>query len=133
MLNSKNHGVPQNRERIIIVGHLRGTPRPEVFPFSGDFYEDNRVIGQELAPTLDANYYKGWSPSGQQGKMRQHVMSDRRVRKLTPVECERIQAFPDGWTSFGHDGKPISNSQRYKMCGNAVTTNVIRDVFKRIV
>src|SRR3990167_6083062 len=31
VLNSKNHGVPQNRERVFIVGHLRGTPRPEVF------------------------------------------------------------------------------------------------------
>jgi DNA (cytosine-5)-methyltransferase 1 len=30
--NSKNHGVPQNRERVFIVGHLRGTPRPEIFP-----------------------------------------------------------------------------------------------------
>ena len=32
VLNSKNHGVPQNRERVFIVGHLRGTSRPEVFP-----------------------------------------------------------------------------------------------------
>jgi len=32
VLNSKNFGVPQNRERVYIVGHLRGTPRPEVFP-----------------------------------------------------------------------------------------------------
>lgn len=36
VLNSKNHGVPQNRERIFIVGHLGGTPRPEVFPFGQD-------------------------------------------------------------------------------------------------
>jgi len=36
VLNSKNFGVPQNRERVFIVGHLRGTSRPEVFPFSND-------------------------------------------------------------------------------------------------
>lgn len=35
VLNSKNFGVPQNRERVFIVGHLRGTPRPEVFPIGG--------------------------------------------------------------------------------------------------
>src|SRR5574343_623647 len=33
VLNSKNHGVPQNRERVFIIGQLRGTSRPEVFPF----------------------------------------------------------------------------------------------------
>lgn len=36
VLNSKNHGVPQNRERVFIVGHLGGTPRPEVFPLGQD-------------------------------------------------------------------------------------------------
>lgn len=52
-----------------------------------------------------------------------------RVRRLTPVECERLQGFPDGWTEFGVDGEPISNTQRYKCLGNAVTTNVITHIF----
>ena len=47
------------------------------------------------------------------------------VRKLTPVECERLQGFPDNWTRYGKDGEEISDTQRYKCCGNAVTTNVI--------
>ena len=47
------------------------------------------------------------------------------VRKLTPVECERLQGFEDGWTEYGNDGEEISDTQRYKCCGNAVTTNVI--------
>jgi DNA (cytosine-5)-methyltransferase 1 len=47
------------------------------------------------------------------------------VRKLTPVECERLQGFPDNWTKYGKDDKQISDTQRYKCCGNAVTTNVI--------
>lgn len=53
------------------------------------------------------------------------VTNDYRIRKLTPVECERLQAFPDGWTEFGKDGERISDTQRYKCCGNAVTTSVI--------
>lgn len=48
-----------------------------------------------------------------------------RIRKLTPLECERLQAFPDNWTKYGKDGEIISNTQRYKCCGNAVTTTVI--------
>lgn len=50
-------------------------------------------------------------------------------RRLTPLECERLQAFPDRWTEKGltEQGKvvPISDTQRYKMLGNAVTTSVI--------
>lgn len=50
---------------------------------------------------------------------------DYRIRKLTPRECERLQAFPDDWTKYGKDGELISDTQRYKCCGNAVTTTVI--------
>jgi len=42
------------------------------------------------------------------------------VRRLLPVECERLQGYPDGWTEFGHDGKPISDTRRYQMLGNSV-------------
>ena len=63
---------------------------------------------------------------------------DYRIRKLTPRECERLQAFPDDWTRYGKDGEEISDTQRYKCIGNAVTTTVIsylinemfREVFK---
>ena len=48
-----------------------------------------------------------------------------RIRRLTPRECERLQGFPDDWTKYGVDGEIISDTQRYKCCGNAVTTTVI--------
>lgn len=47
------------------------------------------------------------------------VANTSTVRRLTPVECERLQGFPDGWT------ESVSDSQRYKQMGNAVTVNVI--------
>lgn len=47
-------------------------------------------------------------------------------RKLTPIECERLQTFPDDWT----DG--ISNSQRYKALGNSWTVDVITHIFKSL-
>jgi site-specific DNA-cytosine methylase len=51
-----------------------------------------------------------------------------RIRRLTPVECERLQGFPDGWTERGVDEGgnmvEISDTQRYRMMGNAVTVPV---------
>ena len=53
------------------------------------------------------------------------VDRDYRIRKLTPKECERLQAFPDCFTLYGKDGERISDTQRYKCLGNAVTTSVV--------
>ena len=59
------------------------------------------------------------------------------VRRLTPVECERLQGFPDNWTSFGinENGKEIkqSDESRYKQLGNAVTVNVTEWIANRLV
>jgi len=51
---------------------------------------------------------------------------------LTPIECERLQGFPDNWTQYGKSGE-ISDTQRYKMCGNAVTVDVVEAVAKNII
>ena len=45
-------------------------------------------------------------------------------RKLTPLECERLQTVPDGYT------KSVSNTQRYKMLGNGFTVDVIKHILK---
>jgi DNA (cytosine-5)-methyltransferase 1 len=59
------------------------------------------------------------------------------MRRLTCVECERLQGFPDNWTQYGLTAAgeqiELSNTQRYKTLGNAVTTNVIAAVGKLIV
>ncbi len=55
------------------------------------------------------------------------VQTDLRIRRLTPTECERLQGFPDGWTARGVNG-PISDTQRYKCLGNAVTVNVVEGI-----
>lgn len=58
------------------------------------------------------------------------------IRRLTPVECERLQGYSDNYTSQGKDPEgnivKISDSQRYKLCGNSVTTNVIRAIAEKI-
>ncbi len=49
------------------------------------------------------------------------------IRRLTPTECERLQGFPDGWT------EGISDTQRYKCLGNAVTVNVIEAIAEKLL
>ena len=216
VLNSKNFGVPQNRERVFIIGHLRGEPRRKVFPLgkNGKLYTKSRG---HISSTITSRYYKQGrsdpyivsqlkeitkaSPQGYRvydhtgiattlagnagglgaktglylisnaskrefkwkeisgavcsrdykepklvllpkisqalqtdGMLRQgssfgtnNPQSSRSIRKLTPLECERLQNFPDGYT-FG-----LSNTQRYKTLGNAVTVSVIQAIAKRIL
>jgi DNA (cytosine-5)-methyltransferase 1 len=54
------------------------------------------------------------------------IESENRTRYLTPVECERLQGFPDNWT------EGLSDSARYNQMGNAVTVNVAEWVAKNI-
>ena len=51
------------------------------------------------------------------------------VRRLTPVECERLQGFPDNWTRIEWNGKPeeqCPNGRRYKAIGNSMAVPVMR-------
>ncbi len=65
------------------------------------------------------------------------VQSDGIIRRLTPVEYERLQGFPDGYTEHGINSKgrktKISDSQRYKCLGNAVSVPVIKAVAMRLL
>ena len=58
------------------------------------------------------------------------IEEDYRIRRLTPTECERLQGFPDGWTRYGKNDEVISDTQRYKCLGNAVTTYVVEYIIK---
>lgn len=57
------------------------------------------------------------------------------VRRLTPMECERLQGFPDDWTKIPYRGKPASecpDAPRYKACGNSMAVPVMRWIGERI-
>lgn len=256
VFNSKFFGVPQNRERVFIVGNLAGESRPEILPFrendkkiagevpakgiqqtaqcmtarqytswNGNFLEDgtikcltagahsgglhdsmtwlhqqDRVYDSDgISPTLQTSaggrhipmiaekmnyiklgkvydngdvaqanrvYLKNGIITSIRGNTRTKVY-DKAIRRLTPIECERLQGFPDNWTKYGyspekakHDKKgfytkesiwnfkllrrfkrkvrhnkplvEISDTQRYKMLGNAVTVNVIKAIGERL-
>ena len=204
-LNSKNFGVPQNRERIFIVGHLRGHPRPKVFPigrsyakdsvqYRGEQDQEQGVWGESSLTigTLCHRLYKGDTNNfylagqiraeaghdtqsaglGRQSaglghpadglvravltpakekkrqrgrRMKEHnepaftltaqdrhgLMVGSKLRRLTPLECERLQSLPDNWTRWYSDGSEVPDSQRYERCGRAVTVNVIYEIAKR--
>ena len=175
LLNTKWF-LPQNRERVYLVGYTSNKSGGQIFPITREsngtiknnkikigsartrkymnqpqkleirndnstntltsVQKDNYVLGyyrdrkgkvvsrhkKKLANTLHAS-------SGSGNNTDQFINS---IRKLTPLECERLQGFPDDWTKFGTEGL-ISNTQRYKMCGNAVTVDVVEAVGKQIL
>ena len=115
-------------------------------------------VGVGVAQTLDTACNQGvvaWSKPGRENGRVEHriktdefntlstgegcgnqstknfVSKESRIRRLTPVECERLQGFPDNWTKYGINGE-ISDTQRYKMMGNAVSVPVVKAVGKQI-
>lgn len=54
------------------------------------------------------------------------------VRRLTPIECERLQGFPDGHTLVEYRGRPVANGHRYKAIGNSMAVPVMRWIGERI-
>lgn len=90
--------------------------------------------GHEAQNVYDKN---GLAPSVREmhGKVTKTLL-DTGIRRLTPKECERLQGFPDDWTKFGnYDGneKIISDSQRYKLLGNAVSVPVVKAIGERLL
>ncbi len=65
------------------------------------------------------------------------VEFDGKIRRLTPLECERLMSWEDEWTRFGIDEKgnkvEISDSQRYKMTGNGVVSNVVKWIIENVI
>lgn len=189
VLNSKNFGVPQNRERVFIIGHLRTRRAEAIFPVGESntiFNKKDRNkqkrrkrIQSEVLPTIDSrvgalrNSGEPYILSNPHGfndgglkkipNIRESAIQNEiiiydghhkqfteqlgtltgrenrtdtnwligndnfNLRRLTPVECERLQGFPDGWTAG------VSDTQRYKQLGNAVTVNVIQTIGEKIL
>ena len=189
LLNTK-WVLPQNRERIYLIGHLAGRSQPGVFPITeddcaprkektyqfqaklsetlkanGNMNADDTYIIPKTASTLTGGGHSGGLHSdmtiiqinpykesgGKQPYQQNRVFDEKgispaltrhnsdyaisRMRRLTEIECERLQGFPDNWTQYGNyngDIKPIARTQRYKLIGNAVTVDIVELIAKRL-
>lgn len=60
------------------------------------------------------------------------LLTPTQVRRLTPLECERLQAFPDGYTAVPFRGKPMADGPRYKALGNSMCVNVMHWIGQQI-
>jgi DNA (cytosine-5)-methyltransferase 1 len=156
LLDSQFFDVPQRRERVFIVGSARVGGAAEVLALADRCEGDplpSRETRKEAArgvrgftPSQFANYRQGVGTlranGGDLGGGSETLVVEPRkvtlkggkqatmpvVRKLTPVECERMHGFPDGWTAVD-DAK---DGVRYKQLGNAVTVNVARWIAARM-
>jgi len=130
-------------------------------------HKDKDAVESDIVPTLKAESH-GHEPmivntnmAGQQfendyaGTLRAgasaNYMTVSNIRRLTEIECERLQGFPDNWTKFGIYEKQVwinkkektfrivegvesvSKTQRYKMCGNAVTVSIVELIGKKLL
>jgi DNA (cytosine-5)-methyltransferase 1 len=81
----------------------------------------------ELSGTLQSKNSGGYALNSQNPVRIGYV-----IRRLTPTECELLMSLPCGWTEYGHDGKPMSDSARYQMCGNSIVVNVLAYIMQNI-
>lgn len=105
------------------------------------WHENENIIAAHMddakrSTVQEEVYHKPTGVASALNTAHQTKLYGTRIRRLTPVECERLQAYEDGWTEFGIDEKgnevKISDSQRYKVLGNSVTTSVISAIIERM-
>lgn len=143
LLNSRYFGVPQSRPRVYLCC-WKGQPGKALSAMFEDGvpskpagarssfitestpkgkYPRVPVTGYCLAATSGRHTGTDWS--------RTYVTCFEGVRRLTPIECERLQGFPDNWTNVEGDNED-SDSHRYAAIGNAVSVPVIEWIAGRI-
>jgi len=156
VVNSKYFGVPQSRDRVYIVGHLRGKCSGRVLPLirttsinhqsdeSGRIvkaihnkyggFKEKMVRVFDILPTLRTPKGGGHIPDIFEWDTVKKILG---IRRITEIEGERAQGFEDNWTSHGDygDGETIhmSGTQRYRGIGNAVTPLIPRAIGLKLI
>jgi DNA (cytosine-5)-methyltransferase 1 len=150
VLDAQHFGVPQRRRRVFIVGHSGGDwKRAGAVLFNSESVfgnlEESRKKRRELKRKTQRSPQDGITGaicadthpgcySGQDAYQNRLIPEDK-VRRLTPVECERLQGFPDHWTRIAYRNKPpelCPDGPRYKAIGNSWAVPVVRWIGERI-
>ena len=143
-------GVPQSRKRIFLVADFRANRGScgEILFESQRLSRDTKKIkrdekttttinengirttgeGKQVISTIFAAYGTKWNGNNGAYTGSHFVLEkDGRLRRLTPLECERLFGFPDNWT------KGFKDTVRYRMCGNSVVIPIVDWLYKRII
>ena len=140
MLDSKYFGIPQARRRIfLIAGFVSDSTDPsatQIFPINqstnGYIHKGDQISFYQTHGSLD-QFAVGFTPPLKTVATVCVVSSTLQPRQLTPLECERLQGYPEDHTRWRADGTEQSNAQRYKQVGNGVTTPVAKWVGEQLL
>jgi DNA (cytosine-5)-methyltransferase 1 len=130
VLDAQYFGVAQRRRRVFVVGYLGSWQRAAAVLFERHSLQGNiaprRQEGEKVAPTVTTG--APFSSAGNESVECEAIV----VRRLTPIECERLQGFPDNYTDIRPKGKPTPDGPRYKAMGNSMAVPVMRWIGERI-
>jgi DNA (cytosine-5)-methyltransferase 1 len=119
--NANGHGIAED------VTHALDGAQGQAVAFTERTRKDGRNF--EASPDLA---FALTNPGSVGRTHSRQLMDGMGVRRLTPTECERLMSWEDGHTQYGASGKEMSDSTRYRMCGNGVVSNVAEYLARRI-
>lgn len=129
----RNPENPKSRESGLPTEQMLEINKEGVSNTLTSVQKDNVVIHQKPRGKNKGNIFKE-CPTISSNSFEHNNHIDN-IRRLTEIECERLQGFPDNFSEYGnYDGiiKKIPKTQRYKMLGNAVTVKVVEEIAKRL-
>ena len=130
-----------DREKKRQNGRRFKNPEEPMFTLTGQDIHGVAMLGYTRSSSGKEISYHLKSESGTlklpSGNQQEYLLANSKIRRLTPKECERLMSWSDDWTRWGIDEKgntiEISDTQRYKMAGNGVVSNVVKWLIENVI